>query len=107
MQRIDIDPPGRETDRRALNHHGVTGDLGLDHRQTLRKGVIRKLGRDVGPEEVGEIVAGELLPGIQREADQQGKMFARTKSHLLTRSGEEGRTTEAVQQKNGELTARV
>ena len=97
MQRVNIDPAGGETDGGALNHDRIAGDFRFDDREALGQRMVGKLGRCTRPEEVGEIVARELLPGIQREANQEGKMLARTKPHLLTSHREQGGTTEAMQ----------
>ena len=97
MQRVNIDPAGGETDGGALNHDRIAGDFRFDDRQTLGQRMVGELGRGIRPKEVGEIVARELLPGIERETNQEGEMLARTKPHLLTSDGEQGGTTEAMQ----------
>ena len=97
MLDVDINPPRRETHRRATQDDGRARDLRLDDRQALRERVIRVLRRRVRPEQIGEIVARELLAGVERKTDQQRQMLARTERHLFTGDGEQGGRAEAVQ----------
>ena len=99
VQGVHFDPPRGKSNRRALNHDGLSRDLGLDDRQTLRERMVGELGRYVRPQKISEVVAGKLLAGIEREPNQKSEVLARTKSNLLAGNGEQGGTTEAVQQK--------
>src|SRR6266513_1399702 len=74
-------------------------EFGFDNRQPLSERMVRKLGRCVRPEQIGEVIAGELLAGIEREPDQKSKMFPRTKPYLLASHGEQGGTAKTMQQK--------
>ena len=97
MLDVDINPPRRETHRRATQDDGRARDLRLDDRQALRERVIRVLRRRVRPEQIGEIVARELLAGVERKTDQQRQMLASTERHLFTGDGEQSGRAEAVQ----------
>src|SRR6267143_5478326 len=97
MVGVNIDPPRRQTDRRALKDDRLAGDLRLDDGQTLREGVIRVPRRGFRPQQIGEVVARELFAGFQRETNEQGEVLTRTKPHLLAENGEQGGTTQAVE----------
>src|SRR5206468_12483636 len=94
---IGIDPAGGEGDGRAADHYGLPRDFRLDDGEALREGMVRMARRCVRPEEVGEIVARELLARFQRETNEERQMFARTEGHLFAGDGEQGRRAEAVQ----------
>lgn len=49
--------------------------------------------RRAGPEEVGEVVAGEPLAGFEGEANEERQMLPRAEADLLPGGGEQGRTT--------------
>ncbi len=63
--------------------------------------------RRFGPQEVGEVVAPELLARFQRETNEEGEVLTRTKPHLLTGNGEQGGTTKAVEHETVSHIARV
>ena len=59
--------------------------------------MIAELRSGIRPQQIGQIIAGELLAGLEREPDQKGEVFARTKTHLLAGYGEQGGSPKAVQ----------
>src|SRR6267143_6336804 len=108
MVGVNIDPPRRQTDRRALKDDRLAGDLRLDDGETLRERVIRVPRRRFRPQQIGEVVARELLAGFQRETNEQGEVLSRAKPYLLAENGEQDGTTGAVQNEMvSHMTARV
>ncbi len=61
MRDVHVDPTGSQSDRRALNHHRLTRDLRLDDRQTLGQRMIRVPRGGLRPQQIGEVIACELL----------------------------------------------
>jgi len=59
--------------------------------------MVRMFWRRVRPQQIGEIVSREPLPGLQRKPDEEREMLARAEAHLLASDGEQGRTTQAMQ----------
>ena len=57
------------------------------------------LARCIRPEQIGQIIPRELLTGVQREANEQGEVLARTKPHLFAGDSEQGGTTQTTQHK--------
>ena len=55
--------------------------------------------RGTGPEEVGEVVAGEPFSGLEGEPDEEREVLARAEPHLLARSREQGGAAETIQLK--------
>ena len=94
---VGVNPPGRQTHRRALDHNRLARNLGFDDGEPLSKGMIRVLRRRVRPQQIGEIISREALPGLQRKPDEEREMLARAEAHLLASGGEQGRTTQAMQ----------
>src|SRR5207244_2387735 len=94
---VGVNPAGRQTYRRALDHDRLARNLGFDDGEPLSKGMIRVLRRRVRPQKIGEIISREALPGLQRKPDEEREMLARAEAHLLASDGEQGRTTQAMQ----------
>jgi hypothetical protein len=49
------------------------------------------------PQQIGEVIARELLARFQGETNEEGEVLARTEPHLLAGNGEQGGATQAVQ----------
>ncbi|MGH8543218.1 MAG: hypothetical protein ACREX3_06220 [Gammaproteobacteria bacterium] len=81
--------------------HCRARDLRLDDGKPLRQRVIGEMRRRRGPEQIGEIIAGEQAPGLERQADKQREMLARAEANLLASCGEEGRTAKTAQCERG------
>src|SRR2546427_1640053 len=97
MVGVDVYPTRCQANGGALNDDCLTRDLRFDYGETLSEGVIGKARRRFGPQQVGEVIARELLAGFQRETNKEGEVLTRTKPHLLASNGEQGGTTQAVQ----------
>ena len=97
MVDVNVNPARGQTDGGTLNHHGLARDLCLDDRQTLGERVIGELRRGLRPQQVGEIVARELLARFQGETNEEGEVLARTEPHWFAGNGEQGGTTQAAQ----------
>src|SRR2546425_1025201 len=77
MVGVDVNPTRRQANRGALNHDRLAGDLRFDYRETLCEGVISKTRGRLRPQQVGEVVARELLAGFQRETNEEGEKIGR------------------------------
>ena len=62
--RINVDPSRRQPNRGALNDDRLARDLRLDDGETLGEGVIREPRSRFRPQQIGEVVARELLAGF-------------------------------------------
>ena len=84
-----------EGDRRALHKDVLPADLLLEDRQRLGQRVPRPRRGHARPEQVHQIVTREFPTGLDREADQEGEVFARAEPHLLPCLGEEQGSSQA------------
>ena len=100
MSHVDVDPASREADGRPAQDDGFTRNFGLDDGQSLRQRMVRELGGGGGPQQISEIVTGELLARLEGEPDEKSQMLARTKPDLLASRGEQGGSPKTVQPKS-------
>ena len=87
--RVHLYGAGDEPDGRSLHDKMIAPDLLLQHSQCLGKRVARPRCRSIGPQQVHQIVAGQLSSRLNSEADQQGEVFTRAEAHLLARRRKE------------------
>src|SRR3989441_10759673 len=73
----------------SLHLQVLAAALLLDARQCLSERMPRQMRWRVGPQQVHQIVARELLPRLGRESDQERKMLARAEADLLPRLGQQ------------------
>ena len=78
-----------ERDGRPLHLQVLAADLLLDDRQCLSERMPRQMRWRVGPQQVHQIVARELLPRLGCESDQEREMLARAEADLLPRLGQQ------------------
>src|SRR6266571_3041205 len=81
-------------DGRPLHLQVLAAHLLLHDRERLRQRVPRPIRRRVGPQQVHQVVAGELLPRLGCEADQEGEMLAGAEPDLLASFGKEEGSTQ-------------
>src|SRR5207249_1904606 len=99
VQALETDLQGLrgERDGRALQQDVFSPDLLLEHRETLREGVVGEVVRGVRPEQIGQVVAGESTARFNGKSNQQRKVFARAKPYRLAGGGKEDGTAEGVE----------
>jgi len=94
LAHVHLNGAGGERDGGALHDELVAPDLFLQYRQRLGKRVAGPRRRNVGPQQIHQIVAGELPPRFDGESDQQGEMLAGAETHLLACLAEEQGSTQ-------------